>query len=831
MATYPPCGGWCSNPDSIASMTDSLQQAILRVARRHAHLPAVSIGGGKPVTFGRLIRRAFAATRLVARHSVQREVPVALCMPKGPELVSHVLGVLFAGGTYVCCDPAASEGGVTEWLAGLGVRLVMGSGVPPAWLAALPGHEWLDISRWPNKIPRPPFFGAPPEGGGGTVVRTSGTTGLPRGVLLESYSMLHHAELMAEAERIDVTSRLSWLAPPGVAAAQSHLFAALLRGACLCPFEPARGGLREMTAWLRRERVSHLHATPSLIRAWLRSLPEAASFPDLACIKLGGEPAHAADVQLMRRHLATMPRVINGLGMSEASGNIACGEITAEDADSGGLLPVGYPVAGRSVTLEDERGRAVGPGQTGEIVVQDPWVASGYSPPWPEGRISGHEANRTLRTGDVGRWDSGGRLVHLGRIDDRIRIRGMTVDLADVEARVASLPTVAQVTVIPEDGREGYRLALVLDDDSTTARGSLIALLQTILPVRPRRVGFFPDLPFTARGKRDTGEIRRSWPTPASSVGWSDKEETIRSCWTEALGHDCFGLDDPFTRVGGDSLAVMSLVADLSRINGRDLDVVEVIRFDTVRAQARRLDEGGFGDAYSPTLAGSVDFRIDWVRVRGRSAAHAIACLPGGWTTDAEMWLGAALLQDVDPDRLCLVARTNLLDPLVGGPRSLDEIVMPLLPPLLGLDQLTLVGNCVGVTAILELAVRLTTAGRRAPRVVLLDPWMPGSVSSQSEVPANVSRFYVVLRRDELPPPPGTVDIVLAADDPRFRHRQAFWTAWAGDPARVHASPGDHNSFIREHRHRVARLLADISAVTAHKHPTDQCDARNGPRD
>ena len=793
----------------VNAMDESLQQAILRAAHRHRNRPAMSGAGARPLSYGRLLRRGFAAARTVARYGDCLEAPVLLCLAKGPDLVSHILGVLLAGGTYVACEPSAVDNGWPDLLRGLGARLLIGVGAPPPWVATLSRPTWLDISRWSFRLPYRGFLDTRSQSGGGAVVRTSGTTGLPRSVLLESHSMLHHAALMADEERIESRSRLSWLASPGVAAAQSHLFAALLRGACLCPFEPASHGLGDLTGWLRRERVTHLHATPSLIRAWLRSLPMAASFPDLECIKLGGEPAHAADIQLMQRHLATMPRVINGLGMSEASGNIACGEATAADAAVGGILPVGPPVPGRVVTIEDELGREVDRGATGEIVVRDPWVAAGYWPAWPGGRITSNGSTRVLRTGDVGRWDSQGRLVHLGRIDSRIRVRGMTVDLADVEARMTSLSTIDQVTAVPEEGRDGYRIAVVLARDSPATRQSLVGLLQTVLPVPPRRIAFFADLPVTAQGKRDVAEMLRTWPAPAHSVGWSSTEETVRGMWTNALGHDCFGLDDPFSQAGGDSLAIMSLVADLSRTAGCSVDLAEVIRLDTVRTQARCLESGGFQRAVRISDT-AVEFRIEWVRVRGRSADASIACLPGGWTTDNEMWLGATLLRELDPERLCLVARTNLLDPCAKGPQSLDDVAMQLLPTLLNLNRPTLVGNCLGCPLALSLAYHLAAAGHQNQRILLLDPRMPGQPSAHTQLPPNVSQFYKTLQVDAQPQRIGNIDIILAADDPRYEQRQAYWSTWVGDPNRVHSSPGDHLTFIRQHRHQTARLIARL---------------------
>lgn len=787
-----------------------LQRRILWAAWRHRRRPAVSGPGCEPLNHYGLVRRALRWAWRLEAHRDRLDGPVALWYPKNTDLVAAMTGVVLAGGTFLCLDPSREEPDRAGFFRRMRVRLMLCRTRPPEDVAAVPGLLWLGDDA---VAPVPLWRGDWRPGPGSevcSVVRTSGTTGAPRGVRQTAAGMLHHAEALAELEGIGPASRLSWVSPPGLAAAHSHLFASLLTGACLCPFHPQREGLDAMTRWMRDQRITHLHCTPSLLRAWLGSLPPGSLFPDLHSIKLGGETARAADAALVVEKLAPAPRLLNGLGMSEACGNIAWGPVNGSSPAGGPLLPVGRPVRDRSVRLMAGPDREAAEGEPGEIVVADRWISPGYWPPEEEsaGVFRTGRGGRELWTGDLGRWDAKGHLVHLGRKDRRIRVRGRGVDLAEVEARVASVDGVRQVAAVAEETGTAYRLALVLAEDHESARQQIRRRLAEELPVGPARTAFFETLPMGETGKRQDREILRMWPDENRSAAWAPEQEPVRALWREILGHEGFGPDESFLHAGGDSLGIMQIAAGLSKLAGRVVGVSAVLWHDTVTKQARALASGELGQEEPGRGSGATRYAVWWERTREGGAEGPICIHPGGWMSEAEMWLAHGLMSEVEKTRSCWVARSTIGEDAVPGPSTWDEAVADLREaPGPGA---VLVGLSVGAPVVLDVA-----RGWPGARVILLDPWTPGLPSGLAAAgirnqPDRVVRYYDLLKSNGVDGWAGRIDVLLAADDPHVGLRRDFWEIRATTCA---LTPGTHQTFVREYRADTARALARLLSM------------------
>ncbi|MBC8041215.1 MAG: non-ribosomal peptide synthetase [Opitutaceae bacterium] len=802
-----------------------LQQRILEAAWRYRFRPAVSGPGCRSVSHLGLVMRALGNARRLSAHPERLREPVALRFPKNTTLIEHLLGVLLAGGAYVCLDPNAGRGDWMNSLRVYGSQLLLHGRrdgpapemeIPPELLCLKRGSAWplpgRRLKAWPK------FF---------ALVQTSGTSGAPCGVRQDADAVLHHAEWTIASQQIDERSRLSWVASPGVAAAHSHLYASLLSGACLCPFEPAKEGLASMTRWMRAERITHLHLTPSLLRAWLDSLPDGAEFPELRCVKLGGEPARSADARLLRRKLGSRPRLLNGLGMSEASGNITLGEITERDLEGDGLLPVGRPVDGRVVVVESEPGRVAGQGETGEIVVRDEWVSPGYLPAGARDTIRNTDdpCIRELRTGDAGRWDEEGRLVHLGRLDRRIRVRGMTVDLAEVEARVASLDAVRQVAAVPEAEGAGYRVAVVLRADTEAARREIKEFFKQMPGVRPVRVGFVADLPRKPNGKRDDDELIRHWPEDKAEAVWSGCEIYIRDAWARVLGHRDFGKDDLFSHVGGDSLSAMNLALELGRLAQREVGMTDLVRYPTVGTQALALEKCRLG-VQTPRVVRD-RFHVEWMHIPAPEPIRTALVHTGGYSREPDVWLVGSLLSGIAQHTSLMVIRSNIDEPHIDAPANWSEMVDPLMAEISDVQRPLLIGVCVGALVVVELAERLRVAGKTDVEMVLLDPWTPGMgrtavAAEQGNHPQKIRRYYDIFKTRTYPEIAGLKHVILASGDSHFEIRKKFWSERVPTAACVHAVHGDHMSFVREHRNETARVLASLVRQGGKREPAER---------
>jgi amino acid adenylation domain-containing protein len=288
------------------------------------------------------------------------------------------------------------------------------------------------------------------------IVYTSGTTGNPKGVMVDHCAIAHFAREkvrahgIAHGARVLVTSGLSW--DPWLGDVLSTLAAGATL--CLCP----RGELLQSLAHvILASKATHITATPALWSLLPASLPSSTStstssspslpeFPDLRVLALGGErlPRHLVE------HYAKSPntRLLNTYGVTEATVYQTAFPCSLED---GGLVCVGEPFPGLEIAIMcagSEAGsedRVCAPGETGEVWIGGPQLARGYlnaddltHRKFVARVLPGLASVRWFRTGDAGSLDMQGRLSLGGRQDNQVKINGMRVELEETEACLRS---------------------------------------------------------------------------------------------------------------------------------------------------------------------------------------------------------------------------------------------------------------------------------------------------------------------------------------------------------------------------------------------------------
>ena len=264
------------------------------------------------------------------------------------------------------------------------------------------------------------------------VVFTSGSTGKPKGVMQDHRYVLHLAMVYTNSGRISEADRLALLSPPSFAGAVRDIFCALLNGAALLTIDVRREGLATLAAWLRQKQITVVFAVATLFRSFCALLTPEDRFPSMRLIELGSEPVYAGDVHLFQRHFPEAWRMIANLGGSEIS-PICQFPVDAGSRIEGNTVPAGYAAEDIELLLLDADAKPAGAGVPGEIVVRSRYLSRGYwnRPelteaaflPDPEGGD-----RRLFRTGEMGRLLPDGCLLHLGRCDFQIKIKGMRVE-------------------------------------------------------------------------------------------------------------------------------------------------------------------------------------------------------------------------------------------------------------------------------------------------------------------------------------------------------------------------------------------------------------------
>ncbi|MEP7207062.1 MAG: non-ribosomal peptide synthetase [Casimicrobiaceae bacterium] len=403
------------------------------------------------------------------------------------------------------------------------------------------------------------------------VYYTSGSTGEPKGVMDTHRNVLHNVMRYTNTLRIRPEDRLTHLQSPGNSGAVSDIFGALLVGAGLLTFDLREDDLTGLAAWIQRERPTVYHSAPAIFRYAAKSPGD---FSSLRVIRLEGDQATRADLDVYRSRCAPDCMLVNGLGLTE------CGLIRQYFVDPttpvASVVPVGYPVEDMTVLVLDPAGDPAATGAIGEIVVESAYLALGYvgRPDLTAASFSQDPLRpgiRRYRTGDLGRMGADGCLEHLGRTDFQPKIRGHRIDLAEIETALLSCPAVREAIVIVDDrGRDEPRLvAYCVPAGMPLPTGSALRrhLAERVpLDLLPASYVWLDRWPLSENGKVD----RRALPAPgrarpsldtAFAAPRTRREADLVQLWADVLALDEIGVDDDFFDLGGDSLQGARLVA------------------------------------------------------------------------------------------------------------------------------------------------------------------------------------------------------------------------------------------------------------------------------
>jgi amino acid adenylation domain-containing protein len=571
-----------ATPDNLAVVTDEL-------ALTYGELDAVAsrIAGG------------------LAGLPSNKDRPVALLMPEGPFLYAALLGAAKAGRIFFVLPVTSPEPWLSELIADSAAQYILTDNSSCALAVRVAGSQAKVLEVEPiaastapvtAQIPRTPNAPA-------CIVYTSGSTGRPKGVLLTHRGLLHREDFQVESLELQQTDRVANLRPASTSAGLGNTLAALWAGACVLPFDPQSRGLHSLTSWIAARKITGLACACSLFRTWLAVLPDGCRVSSLRYVRLGGEALYGADVARAAQHLAGDWRICYMLSSTE------CATIAGRILDSSsqleqGALPVGFPVRGTEVRLENAAGQIVGPGEIGEVVVKSPYLALGY---WKEPELSAAsfltdqaDGRRFFRTGDLGRWRKDGTLEHYGRKGRKIKLRGFSVEPFEVECELLRQAGVSNAIVVShQDAGEEALLVAYVAAPSNTSGSTIRNSLATRLPTHmvPSHIVVLDSLPMTASGKIDRGALPppsiKNLPAHGHRAATNEYERALVSIWQEILKLPKIGIDDNFFELGGTSLQSLILFDRIKTVLSRNLPPSAILYAPTVVQLAELMGREG----------------------------------------------------------------------------------------------------------------------------------------------------------------------------------------------------------------------------------------------
>lgn len=590
-----------SRGDVVPIERDTADAMIRHSAATYPDRTAV-VFGDIELSYAEFDARVNRFARLLIDHGVRNGDRVGVYAERSERLPVVFAAVLRAGAVYVPVDPSYPADRI-EYMLGdaepaLLVRAV--SAVRDAATTAVDGIAVIDLDApeiideltrhddsplRADELARPihPLDAA-------YLLYTSGTTGRPKGVVINHRAVANHVQWMRDYLGFGA-ERILQKAPIGFDVSVFELVNALCTGSAtvLPPPDWWQADVEALAEIIHRHRITQVSLVPSVVRAFLDAGPDPARLRSMRFVYLGGEAVPPPLVE-------EASRVFGGTVLGLYGPTEAAMDLTHENFADALARPeefrsalIGLPEWNSTVYVLDEQLRQVPPGVTGELYLGGVQLAQGYhrrqglsSATFVACPFADEPGARMYRTGDIVRWHPSGSLEYLGRADDQVKIRGHRIELGEVGSVLRQVPGIASAAAIAVHREADTALVAyyVAEPGSSLAAGTEAENTETVkaqLAVRlphymiPSFLVKLAALPLTANGKLDRKALPVPDPVGSTGQGRALREGTehaVAEAIRQVLGitdRTELAAEDDFLALGGDSITAIRIASALKK--------------------------------------------------------------------------------------------------------------------------------------------------------------------------------------------------------------------------------------------------------------------------
>jgi surfactin family lipopeptide synthetase A len=588
------------------------QTAVHELFEAQAHKTPQSLAvkcGTDQLSYSELNQRAGTLAGFLRDAGVGPGVAVGLCVERSLEMIVGILGILKAGGAYVPLDPSYPRERLEFMLADSRAALLLTqSRLAGLRLSRSIRTVFLDSDEWQKDGRQKGEWrnSTPPENLA-YIIYTSGSTGGPKGVLVSHGNLAHSNQARLQYYKDPVDSFLL-LSSYAFDSSVASIFHSLTSGGTLViPGPEFRWQPDQIVRLIAQNQISHALTIPSLYSEVLDHA-DPAEISSLRNVIVAGE---ACSRQLVNQHYRILPRValFNEYGPTEAS--VWSSVYECEPGESDGPVPIGRPIANTRLYVLDTNAQPVPVGVAGELYIGGDGVAQGY---WNRADLTqasfvpdpfvDDPAARLYRTGDMVRYLPDGNLEFLGRCDQQVKIRGLRIELGEVESMLTQHPDVREAAVmIHSNGSREPQLAayVTTHEKNATSSGELRVFLKSRLPAYmvPAAFHVLNSFPHTPNGKVDRQRLLLEEDTAEQAETMlvtgprNDVEKRLLAIWQRVLRTDNNDVTQDFFAMGGHSLLAAQLLAGIEKEFGRTLSLAFVFQAPTIEQMAESLRTAG----------------------------------------------------------------------------------------------------------------------------------------------------------------------------------------------------------------------------------------------
>lgn len=566
------------------------------------------VDGDRRLTYRELNARANQLAHYLQSLGVGPDVIVGICMARSPDLVVALLATLKAGGAYVPLDPTYPAKRLELILREARVGMVL---TDERLRDAMPVTEVpiIYVDSHHDRISEQSTEDLPAVTGQETllyVLYTSGSTGTPKGVMVSHRNLVNAFCAWKDVYELGpaTTSHLQ------MAGFSFDVFAGdLVRALCsggklVLVSRDVLLSPPDLYQLMVREQVNCAEFVPPVLRELIKYLQKTGqSLEFMRLLIVGSDSWYVSEHKRVRDYCGPQTRLIHSYGLTEATVDSTWFEGDVDDLPVSALVPIGRPFPGTKVYILDKNLQPLPIGVPGELYVSGAGVAAGYlnrpdltaekfiTSPFTTGE-------RLYRTGDLVRYLPNGDVELLGRIDQQVKVRGIRIEVGEIESVLVQHQQVeaAVVTAIEDPPGDRRLVAYVVPAEGYEPTATVLrSALRERLPesMVPSAFQFLAALPLSANGKVDRqrlpvpdglGHANQDFVPPQTEV-----QRVVAAIWQELLGMEQVGLHDNFFDLGGHSLLLMRLQDRLREAFEREVPILELLEHPTVDSVARLL--------------------------------------------------------------------------------------------------------------------------------------------------------------------------------------------------------------------------------------------------
>lgn len=569
------------------------------------------------LSYKELNERANIIAHELINSGCKPDIPVCICLERSFMMVAGLLGILKSGGAYLPIDPDYPEKRIKIILEDSESTILLADSnacEKNKVLERLNGVKVILIDRlvdekYKNQSDELPGLKNPTNRVNlenlAYVIYTSGSTGKPKGVMIQHKGILNRLLWMQAQYNLSGTDRVVQKTPFNFDVSVWEFFWPLICGITLVIAEP--GGHKDnryLISEIIKRKITHIHFVPSMLSEFLNTY----NAENCTCLKHVYCSGEVLPASVKEKFYQKFTKIIlhNLYGPTEASVDVTYHECKREQKTTG--IPIGKPVANTQILILDGNLNPVPVNVPGDIYIGGIQLAKGYlnnkeltNNCFIKNPFKEIKSDRLYRTGDIGIWRASGNIDFIGRQDQQIKLRGFRIELKEIETFIESLEYVRRAVVIFYENKMIVAYIILSDESKIkqTVTEEIKKDLYSFLPDYMIPSAFvYPDtFPLNPNGKLD----KKKLPKPVYNKSFGNNEETenispqneiqkvLKNIWQDILSITETGITNNFFDLGGNSLLLGRVQAELKKELDLDLSMIKLLQYPTILSLSEYL--------------------------------------------------------------------------------------------------------------------------------------------------------------------------------------------------------------------------------------------------